>query len=152
MARSQQVLDCEVRVLHERLLQQADFAVPFVKLAFDDLLDHLGRLAAVGHLLAVDFLLFIDRCRRHLFAEHPLRARSRHMHGQVTCQLLELVCAGHEVRLTIHLYQAGHFAAGVDISADKALVCITAGLLGCAGQAFLAQSFHGSFKVAIAFS
>src|SRR5690606_14052672 len=58
--------DREVRVLDERLLEQARLAVELLHLALDDLLDHVGRLAGGRSLLAVDRTLVREDLLRDL--------------------------------------------------------------------------------------
>src|SRR6266853_5657689 len=58
-------------VADERLLQQAGLGVELLELALDDLVDHLGRLLLVGHLLTVDLpLLLQDRKSTRLNSSH----------------------------------------------------------------------------------
>src|SRR5690242_19974864 len=52
------------RVADERLLHQAGLGVELLELAVDDLVEDLGRLLLVGHLLPVDLALLLDHRAR----------------------------------------------------------------------------------------
>src|SRR5262249_44137171 len=56
------------RVTDERLLEQAHLGVELLELALDDLVEDLGGLLLVGHLLPVDLALLLDDAARHVLA------------------------------------------------------------------------------------
>ncbi len=74
------------------------------------------------------------------------------MHGDILQQLLEVVGAGHEVALAVHLEQHADLAAGVDVGSDCAFVGGAGGLLGGRGHALLAQDHNRFFHIALRFN
>src|SRR6188474_2210293 len=60
-------------VAYRRLLEQDELRVEASELAFDDLVEHVGRLARVLHLRSIDRLFLLDRFGWHVLPSNPLR-------------------------------------------------------------------------------
>ena len=84
-------------IANRRLIEQHELRIEAPELALDDLLEHVGRLAGVLHLRAIDRFLFLDRFGRHVFASHPLRIGRRDMHRDFLHQVAEVLGTRHEV-------------------------------------------------------
>src|SRR6185295_19562390 len=128
-----------VRVPDVSLVDQALVLVELGELALDDLLEHLGRLLLVGHLLPVDLALALDDIRRHLVPRHPLGVGRRHLHRQAFDQILELLGARDEVRLAVHLDEDAQLGARMDVRADDPVPRLPVGALRSCGEALLAE-------------
>jgi len=79
----------------------------------DDALDHLGWLAALFGLRAVDGALGLELALRNVLPANEARAGGGHLHGQVAQQRLELVGPGDEVGLTVDFEQHSTLGARV---------------------------------------
>ena len=77
--------------------------------------------------------LRLERGGRDLLLVDIERVKSCNLHRNVFHQLLELLIARHEVRLTIDLKKHAHTATGMNVRRDESLTCITTGLLGGGG-------------------
>src|SRR5690606_32423402 len=76
-----------VRVLDERLVQQADFLEELADAAAEHLLDDFRRLASHVRLCTDDFLFLLQYLGRHVIAAHNHRRNRRHVHGHILAQL-----------------------------------------------------------------
>src|SRR2546428_3567827 len=59
------VLDRHLRIADRRLIRQHDLLIEASELAFDDLVDHVRRLAGFLHLCAVDRLFLVEDVGRY---------------------------------------------------------------------------------------
>src|SRR3954471_8487695 len=135
-------------VLDEGLLEEAPLLEELLQLAGEDLLQHRLRLALLEELGAVDLLLVLEGVGRHFLAPHPFGAHRRNLHGDVLHQLLELLVAGGEVRLAVHLHEDADLAAHVDVVPDHALGGGATRLLPRGGEPLLAQPVGSLAEVA----
>src|SRR5262249_31309854 len=126
-------------VANVRLLHEHDRLIEFVHLAFEDPRNHRLRLALVLELLAIDDALTLHELGRHALAAHGQRARARDLHGEIAHQALELVGAGHEVGLAVHLDEHADPAAGMDVGLDQSFAGLAPRLRIRLGDALLAQ-------------
>src|SRR5712691_833429 len=140
-----------VRVLEERLIEEALLRVELLQLARDDLVQHRLGLALLEQLRAVDVLLPLDHVVRHVLAAHVLGIAPGDVHGEVLHQRLELLVPRGEVGLAVHFDQHAHLAAHVDVRADGALGRRAPGLLLCGREPLLAQPVDGLLQVATGF-
>src|SRR5438067_3418172 len=127
------------RVAEERLLEQAVLLVELLDLAGDDLVEHRLRLPLLAQLRAVDALLLIELRRGHVLAAQPPRIAPGDLHRDVLHQRLELLVAGGEVRLAVHLDEHADLSAQMDVRADRAFGGAPPRLLSRGGEALLAQ-------------
>ncbi len=133
----------------ERLLEEADLAVPLPELPVDDLLaDGLGlRLRRPHRRAAPPSWPPATSAGIRSMSTYD-RRQARDLHGEVPDELLELVRARDEVRLAVDLDQDADAAAGVDVAADEALAGVAAGLLGGRRETLLAEQRDGLVEVA----
>ena len=136
-------------IADRRLIEQHELRVEAAELALDDLVEHVGRLAGVLHLGAVDRLFLLDRVGRHVLAAHPLGIGGGDVHRHFAHEVVEVVGARHEVRLAVHLDHHADPAAEVDVGADRALCRGAAGALGGLRQAALAEDGDRLLHVAV---
>src|SRR6185436_13363947 len=114
-----------------------------------DLLEHVGRLAGVFHLCAVDRLFLLDGIGRDVLAPDPPRIRGRDVHRDFLDQVAEVVGPRYEIRLTVDLDEDADAATHVDVAADDTLGRRTAGLLRRLRETALPQQRRGLFHVAV---
>src|SRR5437763_14318943 len=127
------------RVAEEGLLEQAVLLVELLDLPGDDLVEHRLGLALLAKLRAVNALLLIELRRGHLFAAQPPRIAPGDLHRDVLHQRLELLVAGSEVGLAVHLDEHADLSAQVDVGTDRAFGRAPPRLLPGGGEALLAQ-------------
>ena len=72
-----------VRVLHERLIEEARLGEVLLEPPGDDLLDDLRRLAGLDRLVPRDLLLVAQDLRRNLVAADETGRRGRDVHRDV---------------------------------------------------------------------
>jgi hypothetical protein len=80
-------------VLHEGLLKEAAFGEELADLALEDVLDDVGRLAAVGEAGAEDVHFVVDHGLRDVLAGQALGRAGGDVQGEVLDELLEGVGA-----------------------------------------------------------
>src|SRR5262245_32804991 len=102
----------------ELLIHQDALAEPGVELALSDLLLNVFRL--VAHLALEDPRLLGDDFLWHVLAPDVGRIRGHDVQREVLGKLLELLVAGHEIRLTVKLDENARFGVMVNINLDAA--------------------------------
>src|SRR5438067_7227467 len=127
------------RVAEEGLLEQAVLLVELLDLPGDDLVEHRLRLALLAKLRAVNALLLIELRRGNLFAAQPPRIAPGDLHRDILDQRLELLVAGREVGLAVHLDEHADLSAQMDVGADRAFGGAAPRLLPGGGEALLPQ-------------
>src|SRR5262249_32669922 len=88
-----------LRVLDERLFQQAGVAEKLLHLAIDDLLDHGRWFSRSLDLGPIDAAFRVKDVCGDLLAAHAARVCGSNLHGEVLDERLELRRARHEIRL-----------------------------------------------------
>src|SRR5690606_37063328 len=113
-----------VRVLDERLVQQAALGKVLAQLAFNDLLSHFSRLTFEG--VAAEKLLFLGFAGfgRDVVSRNVFRIARRDVHGDVFDQVGKDLVAGNEVSLAVDLDQHAD-ATVVVVGADDTLAGFT---------------------------
>src|SRR5207248_5792006 len=136
-----------VDVLFDVLLpEQVHVVEPRVDLALDDLVAHV--LGAVGCLLGGDPLLALALVRWKRVLRHGQRSSGRYVEGEVARELDELVGAGDEIGLAVHLDQYPDLVPSVDVLLDDTLAGLRSGPLGRLGLALGAQDLHRAVGIA----
>ncbi len=123
--------------------------VELLELALHDLVDDLGRLLLVRHLLAVDLAFLVQHLARHRLPRHVGRIGGRHLHGQVLDELLEVRRARDEVRLAVHLEEHADLAPRVDVGRHHAVARLPMSLLGGVRQPLLPEVLDGALQVSL---
>ncbi len=108
----------------------------------EDAVSLLSSLARVDGQAELVLQLF-ERLGRDIFDSHVIGAGRDDLHRQLPDQRLELLGAGYEVGLAVHLDQRGDLAARVNVMTDEAFFGLAVRLLGRSGQALLPQKFGG---------
>src|SRR5262249_50376819 len=142
----------QLRVLHERLLEQAEGLVVLLELALGDLVHDRGRLALGRGLRAIDLLLLLEGLPRDLVLAHVERGRGRggcDVHGDVLHEGLEVRGLGHEAVPAVALEEPAALRARMDVRADHALAGHAPRLLGRRGQTLLAQDVASLVRVSV---
>src|SRR4051812_3801605 len=129
------------------LVEQHDLLHPLAQLAFGDLRAHV--LGLVGRLLLEDAQLGLLGVLRDLVLGDVPGGRQRgDVQRDVASKRDEVVVARDEVGVAIDLDEHADLAVGVDVGLDRALGGLTAGELGGARDALLAQPGNGGVDVA----
>src|SRR5690606_5604413 len=81
--------DGDLVILHEALFQEAAFGEELADLALEDVLDDVGRLAALGEAGAVDLHLGIDDVLRNVLAGQAFWSGGGDVEGKVLDEFLE---------------------------------------------------------------
>src|SRR5215211_228887 len=138
-----QVLDrlALVALLVEVLLVQQDqLGGPLAKLALDDLLDHVLRLAVGLRLLLEDRALPGDVLLRDLLERDVLRVHRGDVDRHLARELLEVLVARDEVRLALDLHDRALSPVGMDVGGDDPIGGAATAALGGRGGALLAEN------------
>src|SRR5581483_1034054 len=133
-----ELADGDSLVLDKGLIEQADLFVKLRHLAFDNLLNHIGRFAGGRSLGAVDFFFALEISCGHIFPANELRIAGGNVHGNIVHQLLELFGAGNEVTLAVDLKQHPDLAASMNVAGDRAFASHASRLLGRRSNALFA--------------
>src|SRR5436305_12617785 len=113
--------------VHVRLPQEHALVQPLGEAALGDLGAHL--LGLVLRLLLVDAELALAVVVGDVVLGHVLRPRRCDVECDLARERLEVVVAGDEVRLAVHLDERADRAARVDVALDDALGCRAPGAL-----------------------
>src|SRR5690606_20650933 len=143
-----QVPDGLVRIPHVRLLQEAHFLEELLQAAFDDLVDHVLRLAFVKRPGALHLPLALDHRLGNIGAVHVLRLHGRDLHRDLPDQLPEFLGLRDEVGLAVDLDEHADAPVTVDVGVDDALRGDAGRLLGRLRQALLPEVVDGLLHVA----
>src|SRR5882672_288374 len=135
-------------VLDELLLEQDALFVELPHHAIHDLGADVLRLLLLGHLGLVHLALPLHHVRRQVLDPNGERARRGDVHGDVLGERLEVLGAGHEVGLAIHLDQDADRAVEMDVGPDPPLRRLAPGPLVGLGRALLAQDVDAFLQVA----
>src|ERR1700677_2085227 len=135
-----QVLDGKRLILDKGLIEQANFFIKLAHLAFNDLIDYLGRLTRGRSLGAIDVLLPLQILGGDVLAANIARISGRDMHRDVLQQLLKIFCTRDKIALTVDFDQHPDLASGMNVGADSSFGGAAGCLLGGGRHALFAQN------------
>src|SRR6201996_7012706 len=131
------------------LVEQRDFRAPLAQLALDDFLDDVVRFAFFARLLFEDPLFGLTRLRVDFVGRDVLRRGRRDVQGDLVGEDLEVLVAGDEVGLALHLDHRADAVVGVDVGSDDALVGAAALALGGGRLALHPQQLDRAVDIAV---
>src|ERR1700677_4053186 len=146
-----QVLDGKRLILDKGLIEQANFFIKLAHLAFNDLIDYLGRLTRGRSLGAVDVLLPLQILGGDVLAANIARISGRDMHRDVLQQLLKILRPGNKVALAVDFDQHTDLAAGMNVGADSPFGSATRCLLRSRRHALLTQNNDRLVQITLGF-
>ena len=122
-----------------------------LQLALDDFLDDVVRFAFFARLLLEDPLFGLAGLRVDFIGGDVLRRGRGDVQGDLVGEDLEVLVAGDEVGLALHLDHRADAGVGVDVGGDDALVGAAAFALGGGGLALHPQQLDRALDVTVGF-